>query len=135
MSHFTKIKTKFQDGVILKKLLEAMAYNVKTHDTPVTISGYNGETEKANIVVSKDQFGGYSDLGYRKEDKAFEELIDSDDRTKVFRPCGGSNRFKMKYSTEVVLKEHNRLQGRISTTQKDMENGNILVETVAMVEN
>ena len=135
MSHFTKVKTKMKDGEILVKLLQEMAYNVDVHDVPVTIQGYSGQTDEANIVVTKDQFGGYGDLGYRKDGQEMIEIVDSGDKNKIFSKCGGYNRFQMNYSTEVVKQEHTRIPGTISTTQKDIENGNILVETIALVEN
>jgi len=135
MSHFTQIKTKFQDGKIIEKLLVEMGYKVVEHGIPVLISGYGGKTETANMVVTKDQFGGYGDLRYRKEGEVFTEVCDAMDRTKIFRPCGGYSKFKQNYALDVAETQHNRIPGAVSTVTNRLKDGRVELVTVAYVDN
>lgn len=88
MSTFLTLRMGLKDpGAILAALAD-MGYRddaVEVHEQPTTLHGYAGQERRGHIAVRKDQFGGYSDLGFARDaEGAHDLLIDSDDARKIF---------------------------------------------------
>lgn len=57
-----------------------MGYAVEVNQEPVSINGYGGtKVGSAHLVVRKNQFGGYGDVGFERTSKGFVMHADSDD--------------------------------------------------------
>ncbi len=57
-----------------------MGYKVSAHKEPVSIEGYNdSQVGNCHLVVSRDQFGGYGDVGFEETEDGFKMHSDSDD--------------------------------------------------------
>jgi len=57
-----------------------MGYNSEVHEEPISINGYRGgKVGSAHLVVRKNQFGGYGDVGFERNAKGFIMHADSDD--------------------------------------------------------
>jgi hypothetical protein len=56
-----------------------MGYEVEVHKEPVSINGYGNRqiTANANLVVRKNQFGGFGDVGFERTSKGF--MMHADD--------------------------------------------------------
>ena len=68
MSEWSVVEVEFNDEQILAETLKSMGYNPKIHQEAVEIRGYGGRmSKKANIVVSKNQFSGYTDCGFERQ--------------------------------------------------------------------
>jgi len=60
--------------------LKDMGYAVEVNQKPVSINGYGGtKVGSAHVVVRKNQFGGYGDVGFERTAKGFTIHADSDD--------------------------------------------------------
>lgn len=80
MSEYHVASVTFKDENVLKSALEDMGYRVCVHEEPVSIEGYNGSAVgSCHLVVSRDQFGGYGDVGFEKTADGFRMHADSDD--------------------------------------------------------
>ena len=76
MSHFTTIKTQFVLPEPLKKALADVRaeFNLGEVRTNALVSGYHGNTTRANLVVSTRNQG--YDLGFRKQGETYELVAD-----------------------------------------------------------
>jgi hypothetical protein len=73
MSHFTKVETKINDLVSLKKALEQLGWQY-THDETgqgVTVRGYRGQTTRAELVINMGRY----DIGVVKTESGNYELV------------------------------------------------------------
>mmetsp|Transcript_106221 Transcript_106221/g.167733 ORF Transcript_106221/g.167733 Transcript_106221/m.167733 type:complete len:192 (+) Transcript_106221:60-635(+) len=77
MSHFSNIKTKFLDKVMLAKSLRDLGYDAVEADGDRTlpVRGYQGAEEEAQIVVEQDN---NHDIGFKFNGKEFELVSDLD---------------------------------------------------------
>jgi hypothetical protein len=76
MSHFTTIKTKFVAAEPLKKALADVRaeFNLGEVREDTSVSGYQGNTTRAELVVSTRNRG--YDIGFRKQGDTYELVAD-----------------------------------------------------------
>jgi hypothetical protein len=76
MSHFTTIKTQFVAAAPLRKALADVRaeFNLGEVRENALVSGYHGNTARADLVVSTRNQG--YDLGFRKQGEAYELVAD-----------------------------------------------------------
>jgi hypothetical protein len=80
MSEYHVAEVTFKDENVLKSALEDMGYTVDVHEEPVAIEGYNdSRVGSCHLVVKRNQFGGYGDVGFEKTADGFRMHADSDD--------------------------------------------------------
>ena len=73
MSEFHVVEVIFKDEGILIQSLKDMGFQVEVHDEAVKVgNGYAGIGLKdAHVVVRKNQFNGYGDIGFERTSKGF----------------------------------------------------------------
>ena len=73
MSHFTKVETKINDLVALKKALDQLEWKYTVDETGqgVTVRGYRGQTTKAEMVINMGKY----DIGVVKTESGNYELV------------------------------------------------------------
>ena len=60
---------KFKDESILTQSLKEMGYKVEIHDEGVNVG--RGISANAHLVVRRNQFNGYGDVGFERTEKGF----------------------------------------------------------------
>lgn len=81
MSQLMTVELPFECAEDIIKVLDHFKLHYERSEEGISLRGYGGAVSrrKANIVVSKEQFEGSSDLGFRqREDGKWEMEIDSD---------------------------------------------------------
>ena len=63
MSHFTKVATKINDLVALKKALDQLGWKYKASEQGVEVRGWRGQTTKAEIAIDMGKY----DVGVVKQ--------------------------------------------------------------------
>jgi hypothetical protein len=63
MSHFTKVATKINDLVALKKALDQLGWKYKAAEQGVEVRGWRGQTTKAEIAIDMGKY----DVGVVKQ--------------------------------------------------------------------
>ncbi|HEX6837481.1 MAG TPA: DUF1257 domain-containing protein, partial [Polyangia bacterium] len=63
MSHFTKVATKINDLVALKKALDQLGWKYKSSAEGVEVRGWRGQTTKAEIAIDMGKY----DVGVVKQ--------------------------------------------------------------------
>ncbi len=56
MSHFTKVATKINDLVALKKALDQLGWKYKSSEQGVEVRGWRGQTTKAEIAIDMGKY-------------------------------------------------------------------------------
>ena len=64
MSHFTKVATKINDLVALKKALDQLGWKYKANEQGVEVRGWRGQTTKAEIAIDMGKY----DIGVVKQE-------------------------------------------------------------------
>ena len=64
MSHFTKVATKINDLVALKKALEQLGWKYRADAAGVEVRGWRGQTSRAEIAIDMGKY----DVGVVKQD-------------------------------------------------------------------
>jgi hypothetical protein len=64
MSHFTKVATKINDLVALKKALDQLGWKYKYSEQGVEVRGYRGQKSKAEIAIDMGKY----DVGVVKQE-------------------------------------------------------------------
>ena len=73
MSHFTKVQTKINDLVSLKRALDELGWKYTHNAEGVTVRGYRGQTTKAELCIDMGKY----DIGVVKtEDGSYELTAD-----------------------------------------------------------
>jgi hypothetical protein len=71
MSHFTKVETKINDLVALKKALDQLGWKYKAAEAGVEVRGYRGQTMKAEVSIDMGKY----DIGVVKTEAGTYELV------------------------------------------------------------
>jgi hypothetical protein len=71
MSHFTKVETKINDLVALKKALDQLGWKYKYAEAGVEVRGYRGQTMKAEMSIDMGKY----DVGVVKTEAGTYELV------------------------------------------------------------
>jgi len=64
MSHFTKVATKINDLVALKKALDQLGWKYRASEQGVEVRGWKGQTTKADIAIDMGKY----DVGVVKQE-------------------------------------------------------------------
>ena len=64
MSHFTKVATKINDLVALKKALDQLGWKYKASEQGVEVRGWRGQTTRAEIAIDMGKY----DVGVVKQE-------------------------------------------------------------------
>ena len=64
MSHFTKVATKINDLVALKKALDQLGWKYKQNEQGVEVRGWRGQTTRAEIAIDMGKY----DVGVVKQE-------------------------------------------------------------------
>ncbi len=68
---------------ILIEALKEMGYKPEVHKEAIELKTYYGKKKiKAHIVIRKNQFGGYMDVGFERKDGKYDIHLDSMDTRK-----------------------------------------------------
>lgn len=76
MSQYHVIEVIFQDEDVLVQSLKEMGYDVEIHNEGVEV-GRGLKGRKSHIVVRKNQFGGFGDVGFEKTSEGY--VMNADD--------------------------------------------------------
>ena len=71
MSHFTKVATKINDLVSLKKALDQLGWKYTHNEQGVTVRGYRGQTLSAELSIDMGKY----DIGVVKTENGSYELV------------------------------------------------------------
>jgi hypothetical protein len=71
MSHFTKVATKINDLVALKKALDQLGWKYTHNEEGVTVRGYRGQTLSAELSIDMGKY----DIGVVKTEEGTYELV------------------------------------------------------------
>ena len=71
MSHFTKVATKINDLVSLKKALDQLGWKYQSNEEGVVVRGYKGQTLNAEMSIDMGKY----DIGVVKNEAGSYELI------------------------------------------------------------
>ncbi len=128
MSHRSKVSTQINDLEILKKTIEDLGYSYyEGQDLSGSYtSSWSAEERKVDLVMD---ISGRKDLGFRKNDKGFYELVGD-----FYGLAMGQNKFtnslKNKYAANKIRKEIEGTYsyGITSLTETILPNGDIELE-------
>src|SRR6185369_10335749 len=71
MSHFTKVETKINDLVALRKALDQLGWKYQHAEAGVEVRGYRGQTMKAELSIDMGKY----DVGVVKTEAGTYELV------------------------------------------------------------
>ncbi|MCY7368141.1 MAG: DUF1257 domain-containing protein [Chamaesiphon sp.] len=100
MSHFSTLRTKITDAVVLQNSLRDLGINVKTE---ADLRGYQGQRVRADIVATLE---GEYDLGWsRNSDGSFDLIADLWGVAKKHNQTELINSINQKYAVNKTLSE------------------------------
>ncbi len=94
MSHYNDFKTTIKDKDALLAAIARCKFKghvitrgmIEVHDTPTKINGYYNDDRKAHIIIRKQNFGGYGDMGFLKNaDESYTIVQDDLDGNDIWR--------------------------------------------------
>ena len=119
MSHFTNMKTSFQNLSYLEKALNKLKIN---HQLQFTSSSLHGQ--KINIVVP--QFNGY-DIVFRWNTQEYELIVDMNFWEQPYPIESFIDKIAQQYASEVVVNESQKLGFQPVKYQKNLDGSNTVV--------
>ncbi len=102
MSHFTKVATKINDLVALKKALDQLGWKYTHNEQGVTVRGYRGQTLSAELSIDMGKY----DIGVvNTEDGTYELVADwwGVETTKGLKEEEVAKEINSKYAYQRVL--------------------------------
>lgn len=129
MSEMHTSEVAMSDKQCLVDSLKEMGYNVQEHDEAVQMRTYyerDRASSKANILVPKENFGGYADLGFQFVDGQVKMHCDDMD-TKKFN----LNKLKHLYAKSVVKKVVNNSAMYSLSSESQDEHGYAVLRITA----
>lgn len=103
MSEYHVVQTIFKDEECIAEALKEMGYTPEVHAEAVNIGG--STRAKAHVVVRREQFGGYRDIGFEKTKSG--EIVchcDNWDWSEGGRQRFDMPRMRIKYNQAVTRK-------------------------------
>jgi hypothetical protein len=114
MSEYHTVQVVFKDEEVLTQSLKDMGYQYEVHPEGIRIgeNSYSGRKieEKSHIVVRKNQFGGFGDVGFERTNKGF--VMHADD----YDVGRHGDRFKLKKLNKTYVE--NKLNGYVRNTSR-----------------
>lgn len=100
MSQWSVVEVEFTDQDALVEALTEMGWNPTVHKEAIDMKGYGSYgSKKAHIIVSKNQFGGYTDCGFERVDGGYKMHIDHSDKRKF-----KADQLNQRYAEAKVMK-------------------------------
>jgi hypothetical protein len=111
MSEYHLVDIKFKDENILIKSLQDSGYKPVIHQEGVQLNNnYSKSKPTAHIVVPRNQFEGYGDIGFERNKKGF--IMHADDYD------WGKNGQKFKLNKVKIAYTENKIKKYVSGTSK-----------------
>ena len=102
ISEYSVVEVVFKDEGCLLQSLKDLGYKPVVHNDGITLhNNYSKSSPTAHIIVSKEQYGGYGDIGFERTKQGFQMHVD-----------GG--RFKIKKLNQTYIE--NRVKKHVNST-------------------
>ncbi|MCD6435228.1 MAG: DUF1257 domain-containing protein [Clostridiales bacterium] len=122
MSEWSVTEVEFTDQDALVEALTEMGWTPVVHKEAVNMNGYGSHgTQKAHIVIAKNQFGGYTDCGFEKVDSGYKLHIDHMDNRKFKK-----EQLQSRYAEAKVMKTI-RNRTKFSVRNRVVEDGKVKI--------
>ncbi|WP_231599371.1 DUF1257 domain-containing protein, partial [Crocosphaera watsonii] len=86
MSHFSTIKTQYNNRKVLLQSLKNMGLKVTEHQQPVQLNTTWNSQAVAHLVVERSQINSSSDIGFLNEEGSYQLVCDDYDLRRSNRP-------------------------------------------------
>ena len=132
MSEYHVVDVEFKDEECLVGALKEMGYQPEVFENGTTVSNsYSKTSPKCHVVVRKNQFSGYGDMGFERVSGGFKLHIDDYDYGKGKRDKIKMSRLKQVYASSVIQKSI-RKTSKFSFVSKSEKDGNIKIKVRRM---
>ena len=120
MSHFSTIKTQYNNRKVLLQSLNNMGLKVTEHEQPVRLNTTWSSKAVAHLVVERSQINSSSDIGFLYEDNSYKLVCDDYDLCRSNRP-----NFKQELGTSYAVTTAQRLGYRVK--QQETVDGQVQI--------
>ncbi|MGK7955818.1 MAG: DUF1257 domain-containing protein [Crocosphaera sp.] len=120
MSHFSTIKTQYNNRKVLLQSLNNLGLKVTEHEQPVRLNTTWSSKAVAHLVVERSQINSSSDIGFLYEDNSYKLVCDDYDLRRSTRP-----NFKQELGTNYAVTTAQRLGYRVK--QKETVKGQVQI--------
>ena len=122
MSEWSVTEVEMHDQEALVEALKEMGWSPVIHDEAVSMKGYGSHgSQKAHIVIPKNQFGGYTDCGFEKIENGYKLHIDHMDNRKF-----KTSELQARYAEAKVMKTI-RSRTKFSVRNRIVEDGKVKI--------
>ena len=108
MSHFSTIKTQYNNRKVLLQSLNNMGLKVTEHEQPVRLNTTWSSKAVAHLVVERSQINSSSDIGFLYEDNTYKLVCDDYDLRRSKMP-----NFKQELGTNYAVATAQKLGYRV----------------------
>lgn len=108
MSHFSTIKTQYNNRKVLLKSLNNMGLKVTEHEQPVQLNTTWNSQAVAHLVIERTQINSSSDIGFLYEDNTYKLVCDDYDLRRSKMP-----NFKQELGTNYAVATAQKLGYRV----------------------
>ncbi len=120
MSHFSTIKTQYNNRKVLLQSLNNMGLKVTEHEQPVRLNTTWSSQAVAHLIVERSQINSSSDIGFLYEEGSYQLVCDDYDLRRSNRP-----NFKQELGTNYAVTTAQRLGYRVK--QKETVKGQVQI--------
>ncbi len=120
MSHFSTIKTQYNNRKVLLKSLSNMGLKVTEHEQPVRLNTTWNSQAVAHLVVERSQINSSSDIGFLYEEGSYQLVCDDYDLRRSTRP-----NFKQELGSNYAVATAQKLGYRVK--QQGTVNGQVQI--------
>ncbi|WP_232285747.1 DUF1257 domain-containing protein [Crocosphaera chwakensis] len=120
MSHFSTIKTQYNNRKVLLQSLKNMGLKVTEHQQPVQLNTTWSSQGVAHLVVERSQINSSSDIGFLYEENTYKLVCDDYDLRRSKLP-----NFKQELGTNYAVATAQRLGYRVK--QQETINGQVQI--------
>ncbi|WP_231607072.1 MULTISPECIES: DUF1257 domain-containing protein [Crocosphaera] len=120
MSHFSTIKTQYNNRKVLLQSLKNMGLKVTEHQQPVQLNTTWNSQAVAHLVVERSQINSSSDIGFLNEEGSYQLVCDDYDLRRSNRP-----NFKQELGTNYAVATAQKLGYRVQ--QQETVDGQVQI--------
>ena len=120
MSHFSTIKTQYNNRKVLLQSLKNMGLKVTEHQQPVQLNTTWNSQAVAHLVVERSQINSSSDIGFLNEEGSYQLVCDDYDLRRSNRP-----NFKQELGTNYAVATAQKLGYRVK--QQETVDGQVQI--------
>ena len=120
MSHFSTIKTQYNNRKVLLQSLKQMGLKVTEYQQPVQLNTTWNSQGFANLIVERAQINSSSDIGFLYEDNTYKLVCDDYDLRRSNRP-----NFKQELGTNYAVATAQKLGYRVQ--QQETVDGQVQI--------